>query len=194
MWDGLKPVNSKASVSEALVDLLGQSSQSVLMAEGLSVGPPLLRQTVITESFPGFRKTKGLFLFIFYFFVFLGPHLRHMEVPRLGVEWKLHLPACTTATATPDLSRICDLHYTAHSNTGSFNPLSKARDRTHIFTDTSWILNPLSHNGNSRFIFIFCLFRVTPVAYGSFQARGPIAATAAGHSHSHSNPGSEPCL
>ena len=31
-------------------------------------------------------------LFLFYFFL-LGPHSRHMEVPRLGVETKLPLPA-----------------------------------------------------------------------------------------------------
>ena len=34
-------------------------------------------------------------------FFFLGPHLPHMEVPRLGVEWELQLLA--SATATPDL-------------------------------------------------------------------------------------------
>ena len=32
------------------------------------------------------------------------PHLRHMEVPRLGVKLELQLLACTTATAMPDLS------------------------------------------------------------------------------------------
>ena len=32
-----------------------------------------------------------------------------MEVPRLGVEWKLQLPAYTTVTAMPDLSHIFDL-------------------------------------------------------------------------------------
>ena len=45
-----------------------------------------------------------------YFFVFLGPHLRRMEVPRLEVKPELQLPACTTATATPDPSLVCDLH------------------------------------------------------------------------------------
>ena len=30
---------------------------------------------------------------IFCFFFFLGPHPRHMEVPRLGVQLELHLPA-----------------------------------------------------------------------------------------------------
>ena len=36
------------------------------------------------------------------FFCVLGLHLRHMEVPVLGVELELQLPACTTAAATPD--------------------------------------------------------------------------------------------
>ena len=29
-------------------------------------------------------------------------------------------------------------------------PLNKARDRTGFLKDTSWVLNPLSHNGNSK--------------------------------------------
>ena len=33
-----------------------------------------------------------------------------MEVPRLGIELALQLPAYTTATEMPDLSRICDLY------------------------------------------------------------------------------------
>ena len=45
-------------------------------------------------------------LFIF----FLGPHLQHMEVARLGVKPELQLLANATATTTPDASRICDLH------------------------------------------------------------------------------------
>ena len=39
-----------------------------------------------------------LFLFLFFLsFVFLGPHRRHMEVPRLGVKLELLLPTYTTA-------------------------------------------------------------------------------------------------
>ena len=38
---------------------------------------------------------------------------------------------------------------------------------------------------------LFLLFRATPVAYGSSQARGPTGAAAAGLHHSHSNMGSE---
>ena len=47
----------------------------------------------------------------FFDFCFLGPHLLHMEVPRLGAE--LELPLLATATATPDPSRVCDLHYSS---------------------------------------------------------------------------------
>jgi len=36
------------------------------------------------------------------FIFFLGLHLWHMEVPRLGVKLELQLPAYTTATATLD--------------------------------------------------------------------------------------------
>ena len=44
------------------------------------------------------------------------------------------------------------------------------------------------------FFFFLCYFRATPVSYGGSQARGQIRATAPGHSHSHSNLGSELCL
>ena len=43
-------------------------------------------------------------------------------------------------------------------------------------------------------IFFFCLFRATPMAYGSSQARRQIGAVAAGLQHRHSNAGSEPRL
>ena len=39
----------------------------------------------------------------FFSFFLFGPHPRRMEVPRPGVQLELPLPACTTATATPDL-------------------------------------------------------------------------------------------
>ena len=40
---------------------------------------------------------------------FLVLHLRHMEVPRLGDESELQLPAHTIATW--DLIWVCDLHH-----------------------------------------------------------------------------------
>ena len=71
-----------------------------------------------------------------------------MEVPRQGVQLELHLPACATAIAMPDLSRIYNLQYSLWQH-WILNPLSKARDQTHILMDTSHVLNPLSQSRNS---------------------------------------------
>ena len=76
--------------------------------------------------------------YYFLFFGFLGPHPQHMEVPRLGVKPELQLPVYATATATQDPSRICELHHSSRQ-CQILNPLSEARDRTHILTDTSRI-------------------------------------------------------
>ena len=56
---------------------------------------------------------SAFFLILLLFFCFLGPPLRHMEVPRLRVQSELQLPACATATATRDPSRVCDLHHSS---------------------------------------------------------------------------------
>ena len=48
----------------------------------------------------------------------------------------LHLPSYTTATTTLDLSCICDLHRSSWQCRIP-NPLSEARDQTHILMDTS---------------------------------------------------------
>ena len=77
-----------------------------------------------------------LLLLLFVCFVFVGPHLRHMEFPRLGGQ--------TGATA----ASLCHNHSNAgsephlhlHHSSGQcriFNPLNKARDRTCILMDTS---------------------------------------------------------
>ena len=73
--------------------------------------------------------------------------MRHMEVPRLDAESELQLPAYTTVTTMPDLSRICNLHHSSRQ-CWILNPLSEARDRTQALMDTSQVLNPLSHHEN----------------------------------------------
>ena len=78
---------------------------------------------------------NGIF---FFWSFFLGPHQWHMVAPRLEVKLELQLPACTTATAVSNLSRVWT-YTTAHGNAGSFNPLSEARDRTCILMDESQI-------------------------------------------------------
>ena len=69
--------------------------------------------------------------------VFLGPHLQRMEIFRLGVKSELHLLAYTTAT-TWDPDQVCDLHRSSQQ-CQIFNPLSKARNWTHILIDTSLV-------------------------------------------------------
>ena len=95
------------------------------------------------------REENMSAIFLFFIFFFLGSHLLHVEVPRLGVKSELQLQVYTTATATPDPSCICNLHHSLQQH-WILNPLSKARDGTHILMDTSQVLNLLSHNGNSN--------------------------------------------
>ena len=57
-------------------------------------------------------QTNGTWTNLFiYLFVFLGPHLQHVEFPRLGVKLELQLLTYTTATAMQDLSCFFDLHH-----------------------------------------------------------------------------------
>ena len=71
-----------------------------------------------------------------------------MEVSGIGAESELQLLASTTATATADLSCICNLHHSMWQ-CWILNPLSEARDRTHILMDTRQVLNPLNDHGNA---------------------------------------------
>ena len=68
---------------------------------------------------------------------FLGPHLQHMEVLRLGVESELYLLAYTTTIPMQDPSRVCDLHHSSQQ-CPILNPLSKARDQS-VLMDASQI-------------------------------------------------------
>ena len=76
-----------------------------------------------------------------------------MEVPRLGVELELQLLAFTTATATTDLSHICDPHHSSRQRRIP-NPLSEAKDQTRILMDTNRVCHLLSHDGNSLTCFL----------------------------------------
>ena len=83
-------------------------------------------------------SVKVLFfcLFVCLFLSFLGPHLQHIEVSRLGVKSELQLLAYTTATAMEDVSRVCDLHHSSQQ-CRILNSLSVARDQTRNLMDTS---------------------------------------------------------
>ena len=71
------------------------------------------------------------------FFFFLGLHLQHMEIPRLGIKLELQLLA--TATVTQDPKHICHLHHSSQK-CWFLNPLSEVRDWTCILIDTSWFI------------------------------------------------------
>ena len=57
--------------------------------------------------------------------------------------------------STSDLSSLFDLHHSSRQ-CWILNPLNKTRDRTHILTDASQVLNLLSHNGNSPVLTLLC--------------------------------------
>ena len=90
----------------------------ILPAKGPVRQVPMTPVTFSTHLF----HSKGLIIIIiiiiFVFLPFLGPLLRHMEVPRLGVESELQLPAYTA----PQQRRIrasSATYTTAHGNARS---------------------------------------------------------------------------
>ena len=74
-----------------------------------------------------------------------------MEVPRPGVKSELQLVAYTTATATQDLSHICNLHRSSWQ-CWIPNTLSKARDWTHNLMDTSQVPYCWATTGTPRHV------------------------------------------
>ena len=92
---------------------------------------------------PAFSLDCTLLFTYFFILFFLGLHLQHMEVPRLGVKSELKLQAYTTVTAMQDMSHECDNGSLQQCQI--LNPLKEARDRTCILTDTvlgSWPTEP----------------------------------------------------
>ena len=100
-----------------------------------------------------------LFSLSFFFFGFLGPHLRHMELLRLGV--KLEQQATATATSAPDLSPICS--FTAPcGNTGSLTHWARPGIEPEPSQTPCQVLNCLHHHRNSCFFFLFSFFFFWP--------------------------------
>ena len=69
-----------------------------------------------------------------------------MVASRLGVDLELQLPVYTIASATLELSCVCNVHHQLMAMPDP-NPLNKARDRTPIFMNTSWIRSPCATMG-----------------------------------------------
>ena len=102
---------------------------------------------------------RKLYFYPFFFFHFLEPHLPHREAPRLGVQSELQLPAYPTATAMPEPCCVYGLHYSSWQHQ-ILNPLSGARDRTHILMDTGQVC-------------FYCATRGTPFCALSTEGASP---------------------
>ena len=97
--------------------------------------------------------------FFFCLFAFLGLHLRHMEVPKLGVVSELQLPAYATSTAMQDTSCVCGPHLRSWQHQ-ILNPLSKARDQTRNLKIPSRIRFHCAMKGMPLLSFLRNLFNV----------------------------------
>ena len=113
----------------------------------------VLRSHEIPDLMGQFCTSNSVFSF---FFLFLWPHLQHMEVPRLG-NWSCsHRP--TPQPQQCGFQAESATYTTAHSNAGSLTHWAGPG----IEPASSWtlcqILNLLNHNGNSAFFFFnsFC--------------------------------------
>ena len=93
----------------------------------------------------------------FFFFSYLGLHLWHMEIPRLGVELELQLSTYTRTTTMPDSICICELHHSSWQ-CWLLNPLSEARGQTRILMNASSNGTCWATTGMPRFLFSFFLF------------------------------------
>ena len=91
----------------------------------------------------------------FYYFYFIVPHLWQMEIPGLGFEPEMQLPAYITDTAMDDLSCICDIHHSSRQH-WILKPQNKGRDWTHILIDNSWVCNLLSHMRTPSWFYFKC--------------------------------------
>ena len=101
-----------------------------------------------------FFKHWIIHIYIFFFF-FSGPHLQHMEVPRLGVKLEIQVAAYMTALAMWDPSHIWDLQHSSQQCQIP-NPLSKVRDQTHVLMDTSQVHYHWATTGTQHRIILKC--------------------------------------
>ena len=100
------------------------------------------------KELEGWTVISPLLVFGLFFFFPKGHPLGKLKLPGLGSN-----RSCSAwPIPQPQSHRIRATHVTyatTFSNTGSFNPLKEARDQAHILIDISWVVNLLSHNGNS---------------------------------------------
>ena len=95
------------------------------------------------------------FSVVFFFFSFMAPptaygHSQSRDRIKAVAASLHHSHSNTRSELTPDLHHSLKEHWIPNS-------LSETRDRTCILTDTSQVLNPLSHSGNSQRFYLALL-------------------------------------
>ena len=83
-----------------------------------------------------------------------------------------------TARAALDPSCVCELHHRSWQH-WILNPLSDARDRTHMLLGASWVCNLLSHSGNSPSTHLLSTY----CELGTGPGAGAMAVSTAASSH-----------
>ena len=137
----------------------GSASKAPTMSENVSI----FKAYVQNECVQRIRQGNELIEwrdFHFFFFLFIGLHLGHMEDRRLGVESELQPPAYTRATATGDPSRVCDLCYSLRQR-WILDPLSKARNRIRNLMVPSQICFHCATMGTPGFSLLINLVQVS---------------------------------
>ena len=95
-------------------------------------------------------RQRAFFFFFFFFFRAVPAAYGSSQ----AMELELQPLASTTATATEDLSCVCDLHHSSRQCLITPNPLSEARDRTCILMDPSRVRFPGTTIGIPRLLLL----------------------------------------
>ena len=94
-----------------------------------------------------------LFWILIFFFAFFRAVLWHTEVPRLGVESELQLPACTTTPQQCQIQATCVTYTTADGHARSLTHWTRSGIEPTSLWRQHCILNLLSHNGYSLYTY-----------------------------------------
>ena len=137
-----------------------------------------------------------------YIFCFLGPHLRRMEIPRLGVKLELQLRPMPQPRQR-QIQATSAIYTAACGNAGSLTHWARpgiepASSRILIGFISTELQRELLKIFFIFLIFIYLFFLLflwaAPTAYGGSRARGRIGAVVTSLCQRHSNAGSEPRL
>ena len=112
LMNGLMSYNRGSRSLASSTTMWRHSKKALAMNQGKSPPQNAIMLTLWSwiSRLPEVWEINLCFLFyLFIYFCFLGMPLRHMEVPRLGIESELQLLA--TDTAIPDPSHLCNLHH-----------------------------------------------------------------------------------